>query len=77
MIAKLADYLAAMLMAFGQRDRAWRIDWHDDQQHRYLVDILQDVEATSGERRFRVLVHLGNFALWLSGSFPTTSRRAS
>ena len=67
---ELADYLAAMLMAFGQRDRAWRIDWHDDQQHRYLVDILQDVEVTTGERRFRVLVHLGNYALWLSGVFP-------
>lgn len=28
---ELADYLSAMLLDFGQRDRAWRIDWHDDQ----------------------------------------------
>ena len=28
---ELADYLAAMLLDFGQRDRAWRIDWHDQQ----------------------------------------------
>src|SRR6266576_4680640 len=36
---ELADYLSALLVDFGQKDRAWRIDWHDDQQHRYLVDI--------------------------------------
>jgi hypothetical protein len=66
----LADYLAALLLEFGQRDRAWRIDWNDDQRHRYLVDIVADLEATSGERRFKVMVHLGNYALWLAGLFP-------
>lgn len=66
----VADYLAALLIAFGQRDRAFRIDWNDDQRHRYLVDIVQDAEASSGDRRFRVLAHLGNHALWLAGVFP-------
>jgi hypothetical protein len=66
----LADYLAALLLEFGQRDRAWRIDWNDDQRHRYLVDILSDLEASAGDRRFKVMVHLGNYALWLSGLFP-------
>jgi len=66
----LADYLAALLLDFGQRDRAWRIDWHDDQRHRYMVDILADLEATGGDRRFKVMVHLGNYALWLAGLFP-------
>jgi hypothetical protein len=66
----LADYLSALLLEFGQRDRAWRIDWNDDQRHRYLVDILADLEATVGDRRFKVMVHLGNYALWLSGLFP-------
>src|SRR5688572_26443609 len=66
----LADYLAALLLDFGQRDRAWRIDWHDDQRHQYLVDILTDLETTEGDRRFRVMVHLGNYALWLTGLFP-------
>src|SRR3954470_24691420 len=31
---ELADYLASMLLDFGRRDRAWRVDWNDDQQHR-------------------------------------------
>ena len=66
----LADYLSALLLEFGQRDRAWRVDWNDDQRHRYLVDILTDLEATVGDRRFKVMVHLGNYALWLSGLFP-------
>jgi hypothetical protein len=66
----LADYLAALLLEFGQRDRAFRVGWNDDQRHRYLVDILADLEATEGDRRFRVMVHLGNYALWLTGLFP-------
>jgi hypothetical protein len=67
---ELADYLASMLLDFGRHDRAWRIDWNDDQRHRYLVDIVMDLEASEGERRFRVMVHLGNYALWLAGLFP-------
>src|SRR5690242_11816025 len=67
---ELADYLSALLLDFGQKDRAWRIDWHDDQRHRYLVDIVADLEASGGERRFRVMMHLGNYALWLAGLFP-------
>lgn len=67
---ELADYLAALLLDFGQRDRAWRIDWNDDERHAYLVDILADLDASGGERRFKVMVHLGNYALWLAGVFP-------
>lgn len=66
----LADYLAAMLLDFGRRDRAWRIDWNDDHRHRYLVDILEDLSVSSGSRQFKVMVHLGNYALWLVGVFP-------
>jgi hypothetical protein len=67
---ELADYLAALLLEFGQRDRAWRVDWNDDQRHRYLVDILVDLESSAGDRQFRVMLHLGNYALWLAGLFP-------
>lgn len=67
---EVADYLAALLLEFGQRDRAVRVDWNDDHCHHYLVDILADLEATQGDRRFRVMLHLGNYALWLAGLFP-------
>jgi hypothetical protein len=67
---EVADYLAALLLEFGRRDRSNRVDWHDDQSHQYLVDIVADLESTQGERRFRVMVHLGNYALWCAGLFP-------
>lgn len=67
---ELADYLGSLMLEFGRRDRAWRVDWNDDARHAYLVDILADLEATSGERRFKVMAHLGNYALWLAGIFP-------
>jgi hypothetical protein len=66
----LADYLGSLMLEFGRRDRAWRVDWNDDARHSYLVDILVDLEAASGERRFKVMAHLGNYALWLAGLFP-------
>lgn len=67
---ELADYLAALVLDFGQRDRAWRVDWNDDESHRYLVDIVADLEASGEPRRFKVMAHLGNYALWLAGLFP-------
>ncbi|HEX7025115.1 MAG TPA: hypothetical protein VF187_09895 [Gemmatimonadales bacterium] len=67
---EVADYFAALLREFGARQRATRVDDVDDQDHRYLVDILADLSASTGERQFKVSVHLGNYALWLSGVFP-------
>ena len=66
----VADYFASMLREFGSRQRATRVDDVDDHDHRYLVDILADLSASSGDRQFKVCVHLGNYALWLSGIFP-------
>jgi hypothetical protein len=67
---ELADYLGSLMLEFGRKDRAWRVDWNDDARHAYLVDILADLEASGGERRFKVMAHLGNYALWLAGLFP-------
>ena len=67
---EVADYFAAMLRDFGVRQRANRVDDVDDQDHRYMVDILTDLSASTGARQFKVSVHLGNYALWLSGVFP-------
>ena len=66
----VADYFAAMLREFGMRRRANQVDDVDDQDHRYLVDILTDLSASSGARQFKVSVHLGNYALWMAGLFP-------
>jgi hypothetical protein len=66
----VADYFAAMLREFGVGRRATRVDDVDDQDHRYLVDILTELAVSTGDRQFRISVHLGNYALWLSGVFP-------
>jgi hypothetical protein len=66
----LADYLASLVLHFGKGDRFTRIAEYDDEEYRYLVDILQDIGEASGPRAFLLRAHLGNFALWLSGLFP-------
>ena len=66
----VADYFAAVLREFGIRQRSTRIDDVDDQDHHYLVDLLADLSGATGTRQFKVSVHLGNYALWLSGIFP-------
>jgi hypothetical protein len=67
---ELADYLAAVVLEFGHHDRAWRAGSHEDDTHHYLVDLLAAMERTEGDRRFRLMAHLGNYALWLAGFFP-------
>ncbi len=66
----MADYFAAVIREFGIRARSTRVDDVDDHEHHYLIDILADQAASSGARHFKVSVHLGNYALWLSGIFP-------
>jgi hypothetical protein len=69
---ELADYLAALLLEFGDHERHARIGRYDDQSYRYLVDLVTDVaeQDGGGERAFLLRVHLGNYALWLAGLFP-------
>ncbi|MFQ5889673.1 MAG: hypothetical protein ACE5JR_06430 [Gemmatimonadota bacterium] len=66
----LADYLTALILEFGYKDRSTRIAPDDSKRYHYLVDILEDLSSAEGRRAFLLRVHLGNFALWLSGLFP-------
>ncbi|HEX6534889.1 MAG TPA: hypothetical protein VF041_09830 [Gemmatimonadaceae bacterium] len=66
----LADYVAAILLHFGLRSRAWRVAESDDQTYDTLADLLLDVNDPDGRRSFLVRQHLGNYALWMSGLFP-------
>src|SRR5690606_4701572 len=68
--AAAADYLAAMLLEFGQSQRAYRPteDWKET--YRCLVDIVAALESAKGREAFLLRAHLGNFALWLSGLSP-------
>jgi hypothetical protein len=68
----LADYLAALVLEFGDHDRHARLRGEDDERYRYLVDLLSDLAdgGEDGERGFLLLAHLGNYSLWLAGLFP-------
>lgn len=69
---ELADYLAALLLEFGDHDRQSRVRRADDASYTYLVDIVADVTGLddSGERGLLLRVHLGNYSLWFAGLFP-------
>jgi hypothetical protein len=68
----VADYLAALLLAFGDHGRYARIRSRDDGTYHYLVDIVGAIATgdESEERAFLLLTHLGNYSLWLAGLFP-------
>jgi len=74
----LTDYCASLLLAFGNGDRSLRVSEHDENRYSYLTDLAAEAARCDGERRFRVRVHTGNFALWLTGIFPDyiNARRA-
>src|SRR5581483_8847279 len=66
----LADYVSAIVLHFGMRDRAYRVSESDDEVYNALVDLVDDVNDPDARRSFLVRTHLGNYALWLSGIFP-------
>lgn len=65
-----SDYVASMLVSFGQAGRAYRISDKDDVEFHYLTDIISELRSAGGRRRFLLGVHMGDFALWMSGLFP-------
>ena len=65
-----SDYVASMLVSFGKAGRAYRISGEDDNEFHYLTDMISELRSADGGRRFLLRVHLGDFALWMSGLFP-------
>jgi hypothetical protein len=66
----LADYVSALVINFGIRDRAHRIAESDDEIYDALAELARDVDDSDGRRSFLVRTHLGNYSLWMSGIFP-------
>ncbi len=66
----LADYISAILIEFGNDDRAYRMDTAEPERFHYLVDLVAAMDSPDGRRQFLLRAHLGNYALWLSGIFP-------
>jgi len=66
----LADYVAAILLHFGVRDRAHRVSDADDERYDTLAALTGDVDGPDARRAFLVRQHLGNYALWMAGLVP-------
>ena len=65
-----SDYVASMLVSFGRAGRAYQISNEEDVEFHYLTDMISELRSAEGRRRFLLRVHLGDFALWMSGLFP-------
>ena len=65
-----SDYVASMLVSFGRARRAYRISDGDDNEFHYLTDMIAELRSADGRHRFLLSVHMGDFALWMSGLFP-------
>ena len=66
----LADYMAAVVIAFGLKGRADRVGDADDERYDTLGRLIADANDPDPRRSFLVRAHLGNYALWLAGLFP-------
>jgi hypothetical protein len=66
----LADYMAAIVIAFADKGRAERVGDSDDERYDTLAALVSDTNDPDAKRSFLVRAHLGNYALWLAGLFP-------
>ena len=66
----ISDYVAALMLQFGLRNRATRISETDDQTYATAADIAADLDDPDNTRSFLSRAHMGNYALWVSGLFP-------
>ena len=60
-------YLANLLSLFLRTERLHRVQDGEDTQYEYFVDLVQAAAESRGERRFLVLSHIANYALFLAG----------
>lgn len=67
---RLADYTAAVLLAFGRVGHLPAPQQDALPMSFYLADVLVELERARGDREFQLRAHLGNLALWLAGVFP-------
>ena len=67
---QIADYVTSLVIAFGEKDRAYRISDESGEEFHYLVDLVARLGEADSRDAFLVRSHMGNYALWLTGLFP-------
>ncbi len=66
---ELADYVAALLAGFSSMRRMRSPTEDLEGATEYLVDLVRELEEADESARFLLALHLGNYALFLSGLF--------
>ena len=65
-----ADYVTSVVFGFQHAGRAYRLTDDPGPEYRYLVDHIESLGGADARRRFLLNLHLGDFALWMTGIFP-------
>lgn len=67
----LASYVANLMVAFAHKDNWRRPLGESAADPLYSVDLLRELESVGAERRFTLLLFMGNHFLALTGLFPS------
>ena len=67
---EVADYVAELLSEFAAHARWRQPHASEPRPMDYFHEMLAALEKAEGEKRFELLTHIGNHALFLSGIFP-------
>ena len=65
-----ADYVTSVVFSFRRAGRAYRLSDEPGREDRYLVDHIAGLDGADARHRFLLNLHLGDFALWMTGIFP-------
>lgn len=67
----LVHYLVDMLSEFVQTHNVYQLPIEgDDDEYRYIVDMLKTAVDSGRSETFQIYCHIGNYTLFLTGVFP-------
>ncbi len=64
------NYLANMLSIFVQMSQLYTMEREDENQYRYIIDMIGEIQHSDSARRFYIYCHIGNYTLFFTGMFP-------
>lgn len=67
----VADYVAELLAEFAAHERWRRPQAAEPHPVEYLHEMIALLDRSEGEKRFEMQAHIGNYALFLAGLFPS------
>lgn len=68
---EVADYVAELLSEFAAHQRWRRPNPPEPHPMEYLFEMIAALDRLEGEKRFEMQAHIGNYALFLAGVFPS------